>query len=109
MKWNKINKSTNSEGTTITYKCDALQGITHIPDANREGTGNPSPYVTVVIKGYQGGFGKDGRRMTREEIDCMKYKVCCPMCDNEKCVKGTDKCEAEIWAKEKEAEKEDKK
>ncbi len=54
MKWNKISKSTNSEGTTITYKCDALPGITHIPDANREGTGNPSPYVTVVIKGYQG-------------------------------------------------------
>lgn len=45
--------------------------------------------------------------MTKEEIDCMKYKVCCPMCDNEKCVKGTDKCEAEIWAKEKEKEAED--
>lgn len=39
--------------------------------------------------------------MTEEEIDCMKYKVCCPLCDNEKCVKGTDKCEAEIWAKKK--------
>lgn len=23
------------------------------------------------------------------------------MCDNNKCVKGTDKCEAEIWKKKK--------
>lgn len=30
----------------------------------------------------------------------MKYKVCCPFCENEKCVKGTDKCEAELWAKD---------
>ena len=40
--------------------------------------------------------------MTEKEIDTMKYKVCCPMCDNKKCVRGTDKCEAEIWAKKKE-------
>lgn len=39
--------------------------------------------------------------MTREEIDNMKYKVCCPMCDNEKCVRKTDNCEAERWAKSK--------
>ena len=39
--------------------------------------------------------------MTREEINNMKYKVCCPMCDNKKCVKGTDSCEAEQWAKSK--------
>lgn len=39
--------------------------------------------------------------MTNEEIDRIKYLMCCPMCDNEKCVKGTDKCEAEIWAKAK--------
>lgn len=30
--------------------------------------------------------------MTEQEIDTMKYKVCCPWCDNKKCVKGTD-----IW------------
>ena len=36
-----------------------------------------------------------------EEIDNIKYWVCCPMCDNEKCVRGTDKCEAEIWVKNK--------
>ena len=35
--------------------------------------------------------------MTEQEIDTMKYKVCCPMCDNDKCVKGTAKCEAEKW------------
>lgn len=39
--------------------------------------------------------------MTREEINIMKYKVCCPMCDNKKCVKGTYSCEAEQWAKSK--------
>ena len=31
--------------------------------------------------------------------DSRKYWVCCPMCDLDKCVKGSDKCEAEIWAK----------
>lgn len=45
--------------------------------------------------------------MTNEEIHKTKYWVCCPLCDNEKCVKGTDKCEAEIWAKEKEEESEE--
>lgn len=40
-------------------------------------------------------------RMTREEINTMKYKVCCPMCDNKKCVRGTASCEAEQWAKSK--------
>lgn len=38
------------------------------------------------------------------DIDKQKYIVCCPLCDNEKCVKGTDKCEAEIWKKKKESE-----
>ena len=42
--------------------------------------------------------------MTKTEIDTQKYKVCCPMCDNAKCVRGTDKCDAEIWAKEKSKE-----
>lgn len=37
--------------------------------------------------------------MTREEIDRIKYMVCCPLCDNEKCVRRTDKCEAEQWAR----------
>ena len=44
--------------------------------------------------------------MTSEEINTMKYKVCCPMCDNKKCVRGTYSCEAEQWAKSK-AESED--
>jgi len=39
--------------------------------------------------------------MTNEEIDRIKYWVCCPMCDHEKCIKGTEKCEAEVWAKKK--------
>lgn len=37
--------------------------------------------------------------MTNEELKKMKYRVCCPLCDNDKCVKGTDKCEAEKWEK----------
>lgn len=48
--------------------------------------------------------------MTSEDLDNMKYWVCCPMCDNNKCVKGTDKCEAEIWKNKKmEGEKNDNK
>ena len=43
--------------------------------------------------------------MTEEEIDRIKYWICCP-CDNEKCVKGTPMCEAEIWAKMKKKEAE---
>lgn len=39
--------------------------------------------------------------MADTELDALKYKVCCPMCDNNKCVKGTDKCEAEIWKNKK--------
>lgn len=42
--------------------------------------------------------------MIQDEVDIMKYRVCCPMCDNEECVKNTDECDAEIWAKEKERE-----
>lgn len=37
--------------------------------------------------------------MTNEELKKMKYRVCCPLCDNDKCMKGTDKCEAEKWEK----------
>ena len=39
--------------------------------------------------------------MTLEEINRIKYMVCCPMCDSKKCVRGTDFCEAEKWAKSK--------
>lgn len=52
---------------------------------------------------------KAGNDMT--DLDNQKYIVCCLMCDNEKCVKGTDKCEAEQWKKKKigEGEKWDEK
>lgn len=39
--------------------------------------------------------------MPEAEINRMKYMVCCPMCDNDKCCRGTDKCDAEMWAKRK--------
>lgn len=42
--------------------------------------------------------------MANDEINKIKYWICCPMCDNTMCVKGTDKCEAEIWAKMKKKE-----
>ena len=32
--------------------------------------------------------------MTEQEINNTKYWICCPMCDNEKCEKGTEECEA---------------
>lgn len=28
--------------------------------------------------------------------DKVKYWVCCPLCDNPKCVHGTEDCEAEM-------------
>ena len=47
--------------------------------------------------------------MTREEeLNNIKYFVCCPLCDNKKCIKGTEDCEAEQWLKHK-MESEDKK
>lgn len=39
-----------------------------------------------------------------DKIDKLKYIVCCPMCDLKKCLKGTDKCDAEIWARQKRKE-----
>jgi hypothetical protein len=36
-----------------------------------------------------------------ENIDKVKYWVCCPLCDNDRCMRGTDKCEAEQWKKMK--------
>ena len=36
-----------------------------------------------------------------EKKNSLKYYVCCPVCDNKKCVRGTEQCEAEIWAKNK--------
>ncbi len=41
------------------------------------------------------------------DLDKQKYIVCCPLCDNEKCVRGTDNCEAEQWKKNKESEVEE--
>lgn len=42
--------------------------------------------------------------MTEQEVNNTKYWICCPMCDNPKCVKGTAQCEAEIWAERKRME-----
>lgn len=42
--------------------------------------------------------------MSETEINRMKYMVCCPLCDNSPCCRGTDKCDAEIWAKKKKLE-----
>lgn len=43
--------------------------------------------------------------MTKEEeLNNIKYWVCCALCDNERCVKDTDNCEAEQWLKRKVAE-----
>lgn len=47
------------------------------------------------------GWLKDYKRLKKEEINKIKYTVCCPLCDNKKCVRGTDSCEAEKWARRK--------
>lgn len=39
--------------------------------------------------------------VSKRRIDLMKYWVCCPWCDLEKCAKDTAECEAEQWAKAK--------
>ena len=36
-----------------------------------------------------------------ENIDKVKYWVCCPLCDNPKCMRGTETCKAEQWKKRK--------
>ena len=41
---------------------------------------------------------------TDAHLDNIKYKVCCPMCDNKECVKGTLECEAEQWKRKKKNE-----
>ncbi len=33
------------------------------------------------------------------DLDKQKYIICCPLCDNEKCVRESEKCEAEQWKK----------
>ena len=35
--------------------------------------------------------------MTEHEIDMKKYDACCALCDNGRCRKGTELCEAEQW------------
>jgi len=54
--WKKIDKSENSEGTTITYKAEGSVFLIqsrkrHIPHANREGTWDHTTYV-VLCRGY---------------------------------------------------------
>lgn len=38
--------------------------------------------------------------------DNMRYWICCPMCDKEKCIRGTEECDAEKWEKERENKEE---
>lgn len=40
--------------------------------------------------------------MTNKELIWKQaWLVCCPMCDNDKCMRGSEKCEAVQWAKQK--------
>lgn len=34
-------------------------------------------------------------------MSSIKYYVCCPMCDKDKCVRGAEECDAVKWEKEK--------
>ena len=42
--------------------------------------------------------------MTEKELRKMAYMICCPMCDNPKCVQGTEDCEAMQWIRKKKME-----
>ena len=33
----------------------------------------------------------------KQRLNRIKYTVCCPLCDNKTCQKGTVNCEAELW------------
>ncbi len=33
----------------------------------------------------------------RKRLNEIKYIICCPLCDNKTCQKGTVNCEAELW------------
>jgi len=33
----------------------------------------------------------------KKRLNEIKYTVCCPLCDNKTCQKGTVNCEAELW------------
>jgi hypothetical protein len=39
--------------------------------------------------------------MTESDLRTKMYWICCPLCDNDKCCKGTPKCEAEQWLEKK--------
>lgn len=41
------------------------------------------------------------RKMSEEDLRKEMYWICCPMCDNDKCMKGTSGCEAEQWLQRK--------
>ena len=43
-------------------------------------------------------------KLSQSDIERLKYVICCPMCDNDKCVRRTDTCEAEQWARRKKEE-----
>jgi uncharacterized Fe-S cluster-containing protein len=45
--------------------------------------------------------------MTREEINRIKYMVCCPLCDKERCERYADDCDVKRYMQGK-AESEDR-
>ena len=70
--------------------------------------GVASPCIAVIEKGKCDTLRKLTTQFFQErleeytaEVDRKKYMICCPLCDNPKCVKGTEKCEAEIWKRNK--------
>ena len=56
------------------------------------------------MKSYERRKSNKELSATDAHLDNIKYKVCCPMCDNKECVKGTLECEAEQWKRKKKNE-----
>lgn len=46
-------------------------------------------------------YASNSTNVLKQSIDLVKYWICCPWCDLEKCAKDTPDCEAEQWAKAK--------
>ena len=58
----------------------------------------------IKMKSYERRKSNKELSATDAHLDNIKYKVCCPMCDNKECVKGTLGCEAEQWKRKKKNE-----
>lgn len=77
MKWKKIGKTVNTEGTTLTYAAEGTRymlliqsRLRHIPHANGVGTWDHTTYH-IIIRGQEA--PKTYQRMTDAKEEAEKY------------------------------------